>query len=57
MCSLLASRLFVCWLVMLLLFAGALCVGVTSESVYKLREMVVKEVFQALVFDCYILAY
>ena len=30
----------------LLVFAGALCVGVTSESVCTLREMVVEEVFQ-----------
>jgi hypothetical protein len=29
----------------LLVFAGALCIGVTSESVCKLREMVVREVF------------
>ena len=30
------------------LFTGALCIGVTSKSVYKLREMVTKEVFQML---------
>ena len=34
--------------------AGALCCGVTSESVCMLREMVVKEVGH--LFGCYILA-
>ncbi len=34
---------------MLYIFAGALCFGVTSESVCILREMAIKEVFQACI--------
>ena len=33
----------------LCLFAGALCIGVTSESVCMPREMAIKEVFQTCI--------
>jgi hypothetical protein len=48
-CSLLVLVVFLQPAYYVCMFAGALCIGVTSESVCMLREMAVKEVFWACI--------